>query len=73
MKTIRERLDPTLQSAITERDKLARKAKLTGYMLNIAIGLQVMLGALITALAATKSVCASDILPRLSQNRLKGI
>jgi len=41
-------------------------------MLNIAIGLQVMFGALITALAATKSVCASDILLPLFQNTLKG-
>lgn len=63
-----ERLDPTLITAKSERDKYAFKgvcilfsrivlvlidhvAKMTGYALNIAIGLQVLLGALTTGLS----------------------
>lgn len=37
--------------AMAERDKYAWKAKMTGYALNIAIGLQVLLGALTTGLS----------------------
>ncbi|KAE9400380.1 hypothetical protein BT96DRAFT_1018929 [Gymnopus androsaceus JB14] len=51
-KTIRERLEPTLKRAIEERDKYNHKAKMTGVILNIAIGLQVLLGALTTAVSA---------------------
>ncbi|KAF8063364.1 hypothetical protein FPV67DRAFT_1629880 [Lyophyllum atratum] len=51
-KTVGERLDPTLSTAIAERDKYAFKAKMTGYALNIAIGLQVLLGSLTTGISA---------------------
>ncbi|KAF5347805.1 hypothetical protein D9756_010274 [Leucocoprinus leucothites] len=50
-RTLGERLDPTLEVARTERDKYAAKAKLTGWALNIAIGLQVVLGAMTTGLS----------------------
>ncbi|KAG6812081.1 hypothetical protein H0H92_004445 [Tricholoma furcatifolium] len=51
-KTVGERLQPTLLTAIAEKNKYALKAKLTGYTLNIAIGIQVLLGALTTGLSA---------------------
>ncbi|KAG6885103.1 hypothetical protein C0993_005870 [Termitomyces sp. T159_Od127] len=51
-KTVGERLEPILLTAIAERDKYTLKAKMTGYALNIAIGLQVILGALTTGLAS---------------------
>ncbi|KAJ3516601.1 hypothetical protein NLJ89_g1023 [Agrocybe chaxingu] len=50
-KTTGERLEPTLAHAIAEKDKYALKARVTGYALNIAIGLQVLLGALTTGLS----------------------
>ncbi|KAF9242832.1 hypothetical protein BU15DRAFT_72482 [Melanogaster broomeanus] len=50
--TIGERLRPTIEWADIEREKYAKKALWTGYALNIAIGLQVLLGALTTGLAA---------------------
>lgn len=50
-KTVAERLEPTLLNAIAEKTKYASKARLTGYALNIAIGLQVLLGSLTTALS----------------------
>jgi len=46
-----ERLEPTLLNAIAEKTKYATKARLTGYALNAAIGLQVILGSLTTALS----------------------
>ncbi|KAG2363698.1 hypothetical protein BDR07DRAFT_1281702, partial [Suillus spraguei] len=49
--TIGERLEPSITDAKRERDQYARK----GYALNIAIGLQVLLGALTTGLAAALS------------------
>ncbi|KAK0470654.1 hypothetical protein IW261DRAFT_1002867 [Armillaria novae-zelandiae] len=55
LKTVTERLDPTLDIAKIARDKYALKARMTGYALNIAIGLQVLLGALTTALSAATS------------------
>jgi len=51
-KSVGERLDPTLITAMAERDKYALKAKMTGYALNAAIGMQVLLGALTTGLSA---------------------
>ncbi|KAH0835621.1 hypothetical protein J3R83DRAFT_9369 [Lanmaoa asiatica] len=51
-RTVGERLQPTIDNAVIERDKYAQKALWTGYALNIAIGLQVLLGALTTGLAA---------------------
>ncbi|KAK7036718.1 hypothetical protein VNI00_011383 [Paramarasmius palmivorus] len=37
-KTVGERLDPTLQHAYSEKNKYAAKARLTGIVLNVAIG-----------------------------------
>ncbi|KAJ7673454.1 hypothetical protein B0H17DRAFT_1083084 [Mycena rosella] len=51
-KTVQERIWPTLETAIVERSKYELKARMTGYALNIAIGLQVVLGALTTGLSA---------------------
>lgn len=49
---IAHRLGPTITIAIEQRDKFALKAKWTGYALNAAIGLQVLLGSLTTGLSA---------------------
>ncbi|KIM44109.1 hypothetical protein M413DRAFT_443156 [Hebeloma cylindrosporum] len=54
-RTVGERLDPTLQTAILEKDKYAFKARITGYALNVAIGLQILLGTLTTGLAVVVS------------------
>ncbi|KAH8115368.1 hypothetical protein DFH11DRAFT_1507860 [Phellopilus nigrolimitatus] len=54
-KTVFERLSPTIKHAKDEEVKYTRKALMTGYALNIAIGLQVFLSALITALSAVTS------------------
>jgi len=51
-KSVAERLEPTIIHATSEKDKYAMKAKVTGWALNIAIGLQVLLGALTTGLSA---------------------
>ncbi|KAG6862719.1 hypothetical protein C0991_010545, partial [Blastosporella zonata] len=50
--TVGERLEPTLSKAKLECAKYSRKAITTGYALNIAIGLQVLLGSLTTGIAA---------------------
>ncbi|KAJ7736780.1 hypothetical protein DFH07DRAFT_98518 [Mycena maculata] len=54
-KTLHERLSPTLETAKIERGKYELKAKMTGYALNIAIGIQVILGSLTTGLSAATS------------------
>ncbi|KAG2059760.1 hypothetical protein BDR06DRAFT_1017686 [Suillus hirtellus] len=54
-RTIEERLRPTILKAESEREQYANKAKMTGWALNVAIGLQVLLGALTTGLAAALS------------------
>jgi len=54
-KTFGERLQPTLDTAIAERDRYAYKARMTGYLLNVAIGMQLLLGALTTGLSAVTS------------------
>ncbi|KAJ7262742.1 hypothetical protein B0H12DRAFT_1231166 [Mycena haematopus] len=54
-KTLQDRLDPTLTHAKVERTRYEFKARMTGYALNTAIGLQVTLGALTTGLAAVTS------------------
>ncbi|EIN04205.1 hypothetical protein PUNSTDRAFT_108690 [Punctularia strigosozonata HHB-11173 SS5] len=46
------RLEPTLKTARRERERFAIKARLNGIALNVAIGMQVLLGALTTGLAA---------------------
>jgi len=50
--TVGDRLKPTLEVAIAERDKSSANAKWTGYTLNAAIGMQVLLGSLTTGLSA---------------------
>jgi len=55
LRTVGERLQPTLDTAHQEKSKYERKATLTGYLLNLAIGLQVLLGALVTGLSAAVS------------------
>jgi hypothetical protein len=47
--TIGYRLNPTILDAVREREK----AKWTGYLMNIAAALQILLGALTTGLAAS--------------------
>ncbi|KAF8181507.1 hypothetical protein BJ912DRAFT_610313 [Pholiota molesta] len=50
--SVKNRLSKTIESATSERDKYAARARLTGWALNIAIGLQVLLGSLTTGLSA---------------------
>ncbi|KAG1864995.1 hypothetical protein DFJ58DRAFT_771918 [Suillus subalutaceus] len=54
-RTIGERLDPTIANAVKERAQYASKARMTGLALNIAIGMQVILGALTTGISAATS------------------
>ncbi|KAF8805343.1 hypothetical protein BYT27DRAFT_7224969 [Phlegmacium glaucopus] len=75
--TVGERLQPTIDIAIVERERYAAKAKWTGYALNIAIGLQVLLGSLTTGLSASgiaggKSVSASATLVASYLARARG-
>jgi len=51
--TIGFRLAPTIANAKIERERYAAKARVTGLALNIAIGLQVTLGALTTGISAS--------------------
>ncbi|KAG2338588.1 hypothetical protein BDR05DRAFT_969020 [Suillus weaverae] len=50
--TVGDRIQPTVNAAEHERAKYAAKAAWTGYALNIAIGLQILLGSLTTGLSA---------------------
>lgn len=50
--TLAKRLEPTIKVAVAEKNKYSAKAKWTGYALNVAIGLQVLLGSLTTGLSA---------------------
>lgn len=59
-KTVEERLQPTIDIAKESRDRFARKARYTGYLLNGAIGLQVLLGSLTTGLSAVATPFTSD-------------
>ncbi|KAJ8519200.1 hypothetical protein ONZ45_g3826 [Pleurotus djamor] len=51
-KTLGERLAPTRAHAKLECEKYMLRAKMTGFALNAAIGMQVLLGALVTAVSA---------------------
>ena len=53
--TIRERLEPTVIIAEKELERYTRTAQLYSLALNVAIGLQVLIGALITGVAAATS------------------
>ncbi|KAH7886614.1 hypothetical protein F5I97DRAFT_1019734 [Phlebopus sp. FC_14] len=59
--TVGKRLEPTIEVAVREREKYAKKATFTRYALNIATALQVLLGALTTGLsvAVTSGVAIS--------------
>ncbi|KAI0247241.1 hypothetical protein BJV78DRAFT_1133658 [Lactifluus subvellereus] len=59
--TIGERLQPTIDAATEERDKAVKRAKMTGYSLNVAIAVQVILGALTTGLGAALSGKSSSV------------
>ncbi|KAG5727727.1 hypothetical protein E4T56_gene20737 [Termitomyces sp. T112] len=50
--TVSERLQSTLSKAHSERNKFAIKAKMTGWTLNVAIFIQVILGSLTTGVSA---------------------
>ncbi|KAL4071935.1 hypothetical protein V8B97DRAFT_1915489 [Scleroderma yunnanense] len=50
--TVRYRIQETISEAEKERDFSAQKAKRTNFALNVAVGIQVMLGALLTGLSA---------------------
>lgn len=50
--SVRERLQPTVDVAKAKKAKFKNKARMTGYTLNTAIGLQVLLGSLTTGLSA---------------------
>jgi len=60
-KTLQERLDPTFTHAKVERKACEFKARMTGYALNAAIGVQVLLGALTTGIAAATSGHSTSI------------
>ncbi|KAK7018611.1 carbamoyl-phosphate synth [Favolaschia claudopus] len=60
-RTIQERIEPTLEHAKSERIRCELKARLTGYALNIAIGLQVLFGALTTGVAAATTGRSTSI------------
>ncbi|KAF9492379.1 hypothetical protein BDN71DRAFT_1451572 [Pleurotus eryngii] len=60
-KTLGERLQKTIDHANAECEKYAVRAKLTAYALNIAIGMQVLLGALTTAVSAATSGRSTSI------------
>ncbi|PFH50028.1 hypothetical protein AMATHDRAFT_48228 [Amanita thiersii Skay4041] len=51
-RTVEERLQPTLEKARLARDKYRNRARLTGFLLNVAIALQIILGSLTTGLSA---------------------
>ncbi|KAL0062541.1 hypothetical protein AAF712_010580 [Marasmius tenuissimus] len=51
-RSIKKRIEPTITEATNQRAKFAATASLNGYLLNFALGLQVLLGALTTGLAA---------------------
>ncbi|GBE85679.1 hypothetical protein SCP_0802010 [Sparassis crispa] len=60
-KTVYERLQPTLEHANTELAAYTLKARLTGYSLNACIGLQVLLGAVTTGVAAATTGKSASI------------
>ena len=71
--TISERLQPTIDVAKKEKAKFEKKARMTGYTLNAAIGLQVLLGSLTTglsAVAASSGKQASSVQSMLIYNDL---
>ncbi|KJA19822.1 hypothetical protein HYPSUDRAFT_204256 [Hypholoma sublateritium FD-334 SS-4] len=69
--SIQDRLSKTIESAESERNKYAARARATGLALNVAIGLQVLLGSLTTGLSAVatrgkSSAVATTILGALA-------
>ncbi|KAF9647706.1 hypothetical protein BDM02DRAFT_2511407 [Thelephora ganbajun] len=54
-KTVASRLKPTIDAAMMERDKFRKRSSQQGILINGAIGLQVIVGALTTGIAAAGS------------------
>ncbi|KAK0187204.1 hypothetical protein F5146DRAFT_1226754 [Armillaria mellea] len=52
VKSVEERMLPTIIAAEVERKKYAERAMMKGYTMNIAIGIQLLAGALTTAISA---------------------
>ncbi|KAG6873484.1 hypothetical protein C0995_015187 [Termitomyces sp. Mi166 len=76
--SVGERLQPTLTRAHLERDKYAVKAKMTGYALNAAIGMQAaiattVLGGLSTLVASYLARARGSNEPELSITRVKDL
>jgi hypothetical protein len=59
--TVGQRLQPTLDVAMAEKQKYETKARMTGYALNAAIGLQVLLGSLTTGLSAVSATGGKSV------------
>ncbi|KAK0200349.1 hypothetical protein DFS33DRAFT_1266496, partial [Desarmillaria ectypa] len=51
-KTVEERVLPTVIAAEEERKKYAQRAMMKGYAMNVAIGVQLLVGSLTTAISA---------------------
>jgi len=60
-KTIEARLKPTLDLAKSQASKYERTARISSVLVNLALGLQVLVGALITGVAAAASPGAARI------------
>ncbi|KAK0234609.1 hypothetical protein EDD85DRAFT_88605 [Armillaria nabsnona] len=52
VKTVEERILPTIIAAEVERKKYSERAMMKGYTMNITIGIQLLVGALTTAISA---------------------
>ena len=59
--SVRERLQPTIDVAKAEKAKFENKSRMTGYTLNTAIGLQVLLGSLTTGLSAVAASSGKQV------------
>ncbi|KAH9475178.1 hypothetical protein JR316_0012289 [Psilocybe cubensis] len=73
IKTAGERLEPTLVSARVAQEKYTAKAKVTGFLLNAAIGLQVLLGGISTLVASYLARTRGSNEPELSIARVKDL
>ncbi|PBK63651.1 hypothetical protein ARMSODRAFT_894097 [Armillaria solidipes] len=64
VKSVEERMLPTIIAAEVERKKYVERAMMKGYTMNIAIGIQLLVGALTTAISAlvTGHECSSFFL-----------
>ncbi|KAF8635065.1 hypothetical protein AX15_000557 [Amanita polypyramis BW_CC] len=53
-RTVEERLRPTIKHALRQGNKLKRKARITKWVINVIVGIQVLLGGLTTGIAAAR-------------------